>query len=83
METVLIGGLVSLTLAIIGLLFKEFNRKINCKVNQELCDERSSRIYTHLEKQEQLLLRNEQSLLRIEKKIAYLNGEMKHELNHD
>jgi hypothetical protein len=83
MEMVLIGGLISASLTIIGLLFKEFNRKINCKVNRELCDERSGAIASQLERQEQILLRNEQRLIRIESKIAYLHGEMKNELDHD
>jgi hypothetical protein len=83
METVLFGSLASLTLAIIGLLFKEFNRKLNCKVNRELCDERNRHVNDQLEKQEVILLRTEQAILRIEKKLAYLNGERKHEPDHD
>jgi len=83
METVLIGGLISTSLAIIGLLFKEFNRKINVKVNQELCDERSSGIASQLGRQEEILLRNEQRLIRIEQKIAYLNGRTTSGPGHD
>jgi len=79
MEMALIGGLVSASCAILGLLYKEVNRKINLKVNQELCNERSRGIAVQLEKQEKILLSNEQSLIRIEKKLAYLNGEMKND----
>jgi len=79
METMLIGGLVSAGCAILGLLYKELNRKINEKVNQELCNERSRGITIQLEKQEKILLSNQQSLVRIEKKLAYLNGEMKND----
>jgi hypothetical protein len=75
METILIGGLLSAACAVLGLFWKEVNRKINCKVNQELCNERSRGIITQLERQEKILLSNEQSLVRIEKKLAYLNGE--------
>jgi hypothetical protein len=83
METMVIGGLASAGGAILGLLYKEVNRKINAKVNQELCEERSKGIAVQLGKQETILLSNEQRLIRIEKKLAYLNGEMKHEPNRD
>ena len=79
METLLIGGLISAGGAILGLLWKEVNRKINGKVNQELCNERSKGITIQLEKQEKILLSNEQKLIRIENKLAYMNGEMKND----
>lgn len=83
METILIGGLISAGCAISGLLWKEVNRKINGKVNQELCNERSKGITVQLQKQEQILLSNEQKLIRIENKLAYMNGERKNELDCD
>ena len=83
MENILMGGFISLTFAVIGLLWKETNRKINLKVNHELCDERSKGIALQLEKQEEILLRNEQRLIGIEKKMAYFNGERGNDFHLD
>jgi hypothetical protein len=83
MDAILMGAFVSATFAVIGLLWKEVNRKINGKVNQELCGERSHAISRQLLRQEEILLRAEQRLISIEKKVAYLNGERANAFDHN
>ena len=83
MDAYLFGGFFTALFALLGLLWRDLNKKLNGKVNRELCDERSHSIIHQLDRQEQILLRNEQRLIRIEKKLAYLNGERKNEPNFD
>ncbi len=69
-------------LAVLGLLWREMNKKVSHMVSRELCQERSDWITQQLEHQEQILLRTEQRLIRIEKKMAYQNGEAGNEFDH-
>ena len=83
MEAVWIDIFFTGALAVLGLLWRELNKKVNNAVSRELCSERSERIMHQLEHQEQLLLRAEERLIRIEKKLAYHNGEIGHEPDRD
>jgi len=83
MESVLLGGFFTALLTILGLLFRDLNRKINGKVSRELCRERTHSLFSQLERQERILLRTEQRLIRIEKRLAYLNGERGNEPDFD
>jgi len=83
MESVLLGGFFTALFAILGLLFRDLNRKINGKVSRELCQERTRSLLSQLERQEKILLRTEQRLIRIEKRLAYLNGEQGNEPDFD
>lgn len=83
MESVWISVFFSFAFAVLGLLWRDLNRKLNGKVSAELCAERSAGIARQLEHQEEILLRTEQRLIRIEKKLAYLNGEVGNEFDHN
>jgi hypothetical protein len=83
MEAVFISGLISAALAAAGLFVRDLNRRLNGKVNGELCAERTGGISRQLEKQEAILLRNEQRLIGIEKKLAFQNGERNNEFDRD
>ena len=83
MESVWISVFFSFTIAILGLLWRDLNRKINGRVSAELCGERSAGIARQLEHQEEILIRTEKRLIRIEKRLAYLNGEIGNEPDRD
>lgn len=83
MESLWLSLFFSFLITILGLIWRDLNRKINSKVSSEFCQERSLRIFHQLEQQEKILLRTEQRLISIEKKLAYLNGERKNELARD
>jgi len=81
MESVWISVSFSAMIAVLGLLWRDLNRKLNGKVNAELCQERSAGIVHQLEHQEKILLRTEQRLIGMEKQLAYLYGEVGNELD--
>jgi|GEM_PF-1400350 hypothetical protein len=83
MESVWINIVFSFSIAVLGLLWRELNKKVNNAVQRELCEERSSGIAHQLERQEEILLRTEQRLIGIEKKLAYLNGEVRNVFDRD
>ena len=83
MESVWINIVFSFSIAVLGLLWRELNKKVSNAVQRELCEERSSGIARQLERQEEILLRTEQRLIGIEKKLAYLNGEVRNVFDRD
>ena len=82
MEAVWTSAFFSVMLAILGLIWRDLSQKLNGKTSRELCDERSKNLLSQLEWQRGILIRNEQRLIRIEKRLAYLNGEKENENNN-
>ncbi len=83
MESTWINLFFTCAIAVLGLLWRDLSRKLAEKVNIELCAERSAGITRQLEHQEEILIRTEQRMIRIEKKLAYQNGEAGHEFDRD